>query len=60
MVATEIITRMQTGLGNFFSIYAANAEITALGILGLLIFIFSFNKLIWLPLLEISHKRMEE
>lgn len=60
LVATEIIMSMNTGLGSFFGAYTTNAEITALGVLGLLILIFSMNKLIWLPLLEASHKRMEE
>lgn len=60
LVATEIIIQTQTGLGHFFGNYATNIQITTLGVLGLLILIFSINKLIWLPLLEASHKRMEE
>lgn len=60
LVATEIIIQTQTGLGHFFGNYTTNIEITTLGVLGLLILIFSINKLIWLPLLEASHKRMEE
>lgn len=60
IVATEIIVGMKSGLGNFFDGYSQNATITAFGILGLLLLIFSINKLIWLPLLEFSHKRMEE
>ncbi|OGZ46170.1 MAG: hypothetical protein A3C84_04925 [Candidatus Ryanbacteria bacterium RIFCSPHIGHO2_02_FULL_48_12] len=60
LVATEIIVRMHGGLGDFFNRYSTNAEITALGIAGLLILIFSMNKLFWLPLLESSHRRMEE
>lgn len=60
LVATEIIMGIQMGLGNFFGTNASHGEITALGVLGLLIIIFSINKLLWLPLLEASHHRMEE
>lgn len=60
IVATEIIIASQTGLGNFFSLYSHNATITTLGIIGLLLFIFTVNKLVWLPLLEWSHRRMED
>ncbi len=60
LVATEIIIQMQGGLGDFFNRHSMNGEITALGIAGLLILIFSMNKLLWLPLLESSHQRMEE
>ncbi len=60
LVATEIIVGIKTGLGNFFQIFVDNPTVTALGILGLLILIFSINKLLWLPLLEWGHHRMEE
>ena len=60
LVATEIIVGMPGGLGHFFNQYSANPEITALGITGLLLLIFSFNHLLWLPLLNRSHERMEE
>lgn len=60
LVATEIIVGTRTGLGSFFSLYSQNAFITAFGIIGLLLFIFSVNKLIWLPLLERSHRLIEE
>lgn len=60
LVATEIIMGVPKGLGNFFDTNASQGEITVLGILGLLIIIFSINKLLWLPLLEASHHRMEE
>lgn len=60
LVATEIIVASQTGLGNFFSRYSHHPAITALGIVGLLLFIFTINKLIWLPLMEWSHHRMED
>ncbi len=60
LVATEIIIRTRSGLGSFFQSYASHATITAFGILGLLILIFSINKLIWLPLLEQSRILYEE
>lgn len=60
LVATEIIVKIKPGLGNFFEIFSHNVPITAFGILGFLIFIFSINKIIWLPLLEWSHRKMEE
>jgi len=60
LVATEIITGIKPGLGVFFQTFSHNIPITVFGILGFLIFIFSINKIIWLPLLEWSHRRMEE
>ncbi len=60
MVATEIIAHSRVGLGNFFERYSAHPAITMFGIFGLLLLIFSFNRLIWLPLLNRSHKLMEE
>lgn len=60
LVATEIVVGMQKGLGNFFQSFSTNAEITIFGIIGFLVLIFSINKLIWLPLLERSHKKMGE
>ena len=60
LVATEIIVGMQIGLGDFFQAFSHNPGITVFGILGFLILIFSINKLLWLPLLEWSHREMEE
>lgn len=60
LVATEIIVGVKTGLGNFFALFARNPTITLFGILGFLMVIFSINKLIWLPLLERSHRKMSE
>lgn len=60
LIATEIIVGMRTGLGNFFQTFAHDATVTAFGILGFLLLIFSINKLIWLSLLEWSHRKMEE
>jgi len=60
LVATEIIANIHSGLGSFFSGFSNNVTLTALGITGLLLLIFSINKLVWLPLLDWSHARMEE
>ena len=60
LVATEIIVGVHSGVGVFFNEFASNATITAFGILGFLILVFSINKVIWLPLLEKSHIMMEE
>lgn len=60
MIATEIIVGIKNGLGNFFNTFSHNTTITFFGILGFLILIFSINKLIWLPLLDWSHRKMEE
>jgi len=60
LVATEIIVGSQNGIGSFFHAFATNPLITTLGVLGLLSVIFSINKLIWLPLLEWSHRLMGE
>lgn len=60
LIATEIVVKEKNGLGNFFQIYATNPKITFLGILGFLILIFSINKLIWTPLLDWSHGKMED
>ncbi len=60
LIATEIIVKVQAGTGVFFQQFATNPQIIIFGILGFLSIIFGINKLIWLPLLEWSHKRMEE
>lgn len=60
LVATEIVVKVKEGLGSFFQTFATNPSITAFGILGLLLLIFSINKLLWLPLLDWSHHMMEE
>lgn len=60
LVVTEIVVHVKDGLGNFFQVVATNPSVTAFGILGLLLLIFSINKLVWLPLLEWSHGLMEE
>ncbi len=60
LIATEIIVGSKLGLGNFFNVFGTNPRITALGIFGFLILIFVINKIIWLPLLDWSHRKMEE
>ncbi len=60
IVATEIIVNLPAGLGGFFQSHVQSTTITVFGILGLLIIVFSINKLIWTPLLDASHRLMEE
>ncbi len=60
LIATEIIIQTKIGLGAFFTKYAQNPTITFWAILGFLIIIFSINKLLWIPLMDKSHKMMEE
>ena len=60
LVATEIIVNINPGLGSFFNFFTTNPKITGFGIFGLLVLIFSLNKLVWFPLLEWSHHKMEE
>jgi len=60
LIATEIIVGIKQGFGPFFQSFSTNPKITGFGIAGLLIIVFVVNKLIWLPLLERSHKMHEE
>lgn len=60
VVATEIIVGPPVGLGEFFKSFAHNPAVTAFGILGFLILIFTINKLVWLQLLDWSHSKTEE
>jgi len=60
LVGTEIIVGMHDGLGSFFITFSQNTSVTMFGIFGFLLLIFSINKLLWLPLLEWSHLKMEE
>ncbi len=60
LIATEIILSTKTGLGEFFQTFATDLPVTALGIFGFLLVIFTMNKLLWLPLLEWSHHETEE
>lgn len=60
IIATEIIIGMQSGLGPFFQGFSTNPKITTFGILGLLMIIFSINKIFLLPLLDRSHSLVEE
>lgn len=59
LIATEIIVRARGGLGIFFAEHAGSYQLTLLGIFGLLLVIFAVNKLLWLPLLEYSHRQLE-
>ena len=60
LIATEIIVKSPQGLGTFFNTYSQNSVVTTFGIVCFLVLIFSINKLVWLPLLERSHRMHEE
>lgn len=59
LVATEMIVKNPKGLGQFFLANTSSPLTTTLGILALLAIIFSVNKILWLPLLDWSHRAME-
>ena len=60
LVGSEIIVGLNGGLGEFFNSNGTNGRIVIFGVLALLLFIFALNKLLWLPLLEKSHKSLTE
>ncbi len=60
LVGTEIIVGIQSGLGVYFQDHVQATLITAVGVFALMAVIFGINKLLWLPLLDWSHTRMEE
>ena len=60
LVATEIIVEIKSGFGGRYQTFQTKTPVPVIGILGLLTLIFSINKLLWLPLLEWSHHKMEE
>ena len=60
LIATELLINAKTGLGPFFNGFADNSSMTLFGILIFLSFIFAINKFIWLPLLEKSHRLIEQ
>lgn len=60
LIATEIIMAVKNGLGSFFTLAIKDTNTTLLGVSAFLLLIFSINKLIWLPLLEWSHRSLEE
>jgi NitT/TauT family transport system permease protein len=60
LVATEIIINVRPGLGNFFQNFSSHPTVTFFGILGLLLIVFSINKIVWTPLLEKTHIMLEE
>jgi len=60
LVATEIIMNTNFGLGNFFQTHSEQGFITALGIMSLMLIIFSINRLIWTPVMLRVYHRMEE
>ena len=60
LIATELLMNTSTGLGPFFNSFSSNSSMTLFGVLVFLSVIFTINKFIWLPLLEKSHRLMEQ
>ncbi len=60
LIATELLLGTDTGLGAFFHQFSNNSVTTLFGVLIFLSVIFAINKFIWLPLLEKSHRLMEQ
>ena len=61
VVGAEIIVGLGNhGLGNFFLEHGETGKVALFGVFALLLFIFAMNKIIWLPLLEKSHKLLSE
>ncbi len=61
VVGAEIIVGIsQAGLGGFFFTHGETGRVALFGVFALLLFIFALNKIIWLPLLEKSHKLLSE
>ena len=61
VVGAEIIISLANpGLGGFFSTRSTHNSEVVFGVFALLFFIFALNKIIWLPLLEKSHKLLSE
>lgn len=61
VVGAEIIVGLKShGLGGFFNGSSESGHLVFFGVMALLLFIFALNHLIWLPLLEKSHKLLTE
>lgn len=60
LIATELLLHTKTGLGPFFTSFSDNTVMTLFGVLIFLSVIFALNKFIWLPLLEKSHRLIEQ
>lgn len=60
LVATEIIMKIDLGLGNFFERNSGEALVTGLGIIALMLIIFTINRLIWTPIQIKVYQRLQE
>lgn len=61
VVGAEIIVGLKDhGLGGFFEFGSNQGHVIFFGVMALLLFIFVLNHLLWLPLLEKSHKMLTE
>jgi ABC-type nitrate/sulfonate/bicarbonate transport system permease component len=60
LIATELLLQIKSGVGPFFGNFSDNSATTLFGVLIFLSLIFAINKFIWLPLLEKSHRLVEQ
>lgn len=61
VVGAELIVGLKDhGLGGFFEAGGTQGHVVFFGVMALLLFIFVLNHLVWLPLLEKSHKMLTE
>lgn len=61
VVGAELIVGLKDhGLGGFFESGGTQGHVVFFGVMALLLFIFVLNHIIWLPLLEKSHKMLTE
>lgn len=57
LVGAEIVVGItDKGLGNYFNVHGTSPQLVFFGVAALLLCIFAINKIIFLPLLEKSHK----
>jgi ABC-type nitrate/sulfonate/bicarbonate transport system permease component len=60
LIATELLLNTERGLGPFFGTFSDNTIATLMGVFVFLSLIFVINKFVWLPLLEKSHRLVEQ
>ncbi len=60
LIATELLLQMNSGLGPFFNTFSTSSSTTLFGVIIFLSMIFVINKFVWLPLLEKSHRLIEQ
>jgi ABC-type nitrate/sulfonate/bicarbonate transport system permease component len=60
LIATELLLNTRSGLGPFFRAFSTDTGMTVFGVLIFLSLIFVLNKFLWLPLLDKSHRLIEQ